>query len=86
MSLQQNMRKLKLTTLPTPKWPATVQVPLDDHNLPGENKMMVSESNVESIVYYGSGYGMQANRKVAYKKDDKASRYTKYEFLWIERD
>ena len=68
MSLQQKMRKLKLTILPTPKWPAPVQVPLDDDNLPDEIKMLVSEGNVESIVYYGSGYGMQANYKVTSKK------------------
>ena len=83
MSLQQKMRKLKLTALPTPKWPAPVQVPLDDDNLPDEIKMLVSEGNVESIVYYGSGYGMQANNRVTYKKDNKDSRYTTYEFFWI---
>ena len=73
MSLQQKIRKLKLTPLPTPKWPAPVQVPLDDDNLPDEIKMLVGEGNVESIVYYGSCYGMQANYKVTYKKDDKDS-------------
>ena len=56
------MRKLKLTPLPTPKWPAPVQVPLD--KLPDEIKMSVSEGNVESIVYYESGYGMQVNYNV----------------------
>ena len=65
------MRKLKLTPLPTPKWPAPVQVPLDDENLPDEIKMLVSEGNVEPIVYYGSGYGTQANYKVTYKKTTK---------------
>ena len=74
MSLQQKMRKLKLTPLSTPKWPAPVQLPLDDDSLPDEIKMLVSEGNVESIVYYGKGYGMQANYKVTYKKDDKDSR------------
>ena len=80
------MRKLKLSPLPTPKWPAPVRVPLDDDNLPDEIKKLVSEGNVESIVYYGSGYGLQANYKVTYKKDDKDSRYTTYEFFWIERE
>ena len=86
MSLQQKMRKLNLTPSPTPTWPAAVQVPLDDENFPDEIKMLVSEGNVESIVYLGSGYGMQANYKVTYKKDDKDSRYTTYEFFWIERE
>ena len=80
------MRKLKLTPLPTPKWPAPVPIPLDDDNLPDEIKMLVSEGNVESIVYYGIGYNMQANYKVTYKKDEKHSRYTTYEFFWIERE
>ena len=48
--------------------------------------MCVSEGNEESIVYYGSGYGMQANYKVTYKKDDKDSTNTTYEFFWIERE
>ena len=86
MPLQQKIRKLKLTPLPTPKWPAPVQVPLDDDNLPDEIKRLVSEGNVESIVYYGSGYRMQANYKVTYKRDDKDSRYTTYELFWIERE
>ena len=86
MSLQQNMRKLKLTSLPTPKWPAPVQVALDKDNIQNENKMLVSEVNVESVVYYGSGYGMQANYTVTYKEDDKDSRYTTYGFFWIERE
>ena len=64
MSLLQKMRKPNLTPLPTPKWPAPVQVALDDDNLPDEFKILVSEGNVESIFYYGSGYGMQANYKV----------------------
>ena len=84
MSLQQKMRKLKLTPLPTPKWPAPDQVPLDDDNLPDEIKMLVSEGKVQSIVYYGRVCGMQANYKVTYKKDDKDSRYTTYEFFRLK--
>ena len=63
MSLQQKMEKLKLTLLLTPKWPAPVQVPLDDDDLPDEITMLVSKGNVESIVYHGSGYGMQKTIK-----------------------
>ena len=85
MSLQQKMRKLTLTPLPTPKWAAPVQVAVDDDSLPDEIKLFINEGNVESIVYYGSGYGMQANYKVTYKKD-KDSRYTTYEFFGIERE
>ena len=84
MSLQKKLRKLKLTPVPTRKWSAAVQVPLDDDNLPVEIKMLVSEGNVESIVYYGSDYGIQGNYKLTYKKDDKDSRYTTYEFFGLK--
>ena len=49
MSLQQKMRKLKLTPLPMTNWPAPVQIALDDGNLPDENKIVASEGNVESM-------------------------------------
>ena len=75
MSLQQKIRKLILTFSPTPKWPAPVQVPLDDDKLPDEVKILVSEGNVESIIYYGIGLDMMANHIVTYKGD-----------FWIERD
>ena len=51
-------------------------------NLPYETKMLVSEGNIDSIVSYGSDYGMEANYTVTYKKeDDKGSTYTTYEFF-----
>ena len=54
MSLQEKMKKLKLTPLPTPKYPVPVSVPLDDKSLPDEIKEVVREGKVESIVYYGN--------------------------------
>ena len=71
MSLQEKMKRLKLTPLPMHKSPTPVQVSLDDVSLPEEIKEVVSEGNVESIVYYAIGSGMQANYKVTYKKDQK---------------
>ena len=85
MSLQEKMKRLKLTPLPMHKSPTPVQVSLDDESLPEEIKEVVSEGNVESIVYYAIGGGMQANYKVTYKKDEKDSRYTTYDFFMIER-
>ena len=67
------------------KSPAPVQVTLDDESLPDEIKQVVSKVNVESIVYYAKDCGMQSNYKVTYKKEDKDSRYTTYEFFMIER-
>ena len=60
------------------KSPTPVQVSLDDESLPDEIKEVVSESNVESTVYYAIGGGMQANYKVTYKKDEKDFRYTTF--------
>ena len=85
MSLQDKMKRLKLTPLPIHKSSAPVQVTLDDESLPDEIKQVVSKGNVESIVYYAKEYGMQSNYKVTYKKEDKDSRYTTYEFFMVER-
>ena len=67
------------------KSPTPVQVSLDDESLPDEIKQVVSRGNVKSIVYYAKDYGMQSNYKVTYKKEDKDSRYTTYEFFMVER-
>ena len=85
MSLQEKMRRMKLTPLPIHKSPAPVQVTLDDESLPEEIKQVVSKGKVESIVYFAKDSGMQSNYKVTYKKEDKDSRYTTYEFFMIER-
>ena len=83
MSLQEKKKRLKLTPLHMHKSPNPVQVSLDDESLPDEIKQVVSKGNMESIVYYAKDYGMQSNYKVTYKKEDKYSRYTTYEFLWL---
>ena len=67
------------------KLPTPVQVSLDDESLPDEIKQVVSKRNVESIVYYAKDCGMQSNYKETYKKGDKDSRYTTYEFFMVER-
>ena len=69
------------------KSPTPVQVSLDDESdeIPDEIKEVVGKFNMESIVYYAIGGGMQANYKVTYKKDEKDSRYTTYDFFIIER-
>ena len=85
MSLQEKMKRLKLTPLPMHKSPTPVQVSLDDESLPDEIKQVVSKGNVESIVYYAKDCGMQSNYKVTHKKEDKDSRYTTYEFFMVER-
>ena len=85
MSLQEKIKRLKLTPLPIHKSPAPVQVTLDDESLPDEIKQVINKGNAESIVHYAKDYGMQSNNKVTYKKEDKDSRYTTYEFFMVER-
>ena len=46
MSLQEKMKRLKVTPLPMHKSPTPVQVSLDDESLPEEIKEVVSEGNV----------------------------------------
>ena len=77
--------KTETTPLPMHKSPTPVQVSLDDESLPDEIKQVVSKGNVESIVYYAKDCGMQSNYKVTYKKEDKDSRHTTYEFFMVER-
>ena len=43
------------------KSPNPVQVSLDDESLSNGTEGVVSGGNVESIVYYANGNGMQAN-------------------------
>ena len=78
--IRKKIKRLKPTPLPKHKSPTPVQVSPDDESLPDEIKGVVSEGNVESIVYLANGDGMQANYKVTYKKDEKDSRYTTYDF------
>ena len=85
MSLQEKMKRPKLTPLSFQKSPAPVQVTLNDESLPDKIKQAVSKGNVESIVCYAKDYDMQSNYKVTYKKEDKDSRYTTYEYFMVER-
>ena len=84
MSLQEKKKRLKLTPLLIHKPPAVVQVTLDDKSLPDELKQVVSKGNFGSIVYYAKDYFMQSNYKPTYKKEAKDSRYTTYDFFWLE--
>ena len=73
MSLQEKMKRLKLTLLPIHKSPTLVKGTLDDESLTDKIKQVVSRGNVESVVYDPKDYGIQSNYKVTYQKDDKDS-------------
>ena len=67
--------------LSTPKYPVPEPIPLDDESLPDRIEEIVREGKVESIVYYGSYYGFQANYKITYKKENKNFEIITCEFL-----
>ena len=84
MSMKEKMQRMNLTPLPMPKRSVPVQVPLNDENLPKEIKQLVEQGCVDSVTYYGMEYGMKASYTVAYKKEDKDSHYTTYEFFIVD--
>ena len=67
-----------------PKRSVTVEVPLNDENLPAEIKQFVEQGCVDSVTYYGMEYGMKASYTVAYKKEDKDSHFTTYKFFIVD--
>ena len=80
MSMQEKMRRMELTTF---KRPAAVQMSLTDESLQDEIKQLIREGNVDSIVYHEKDCGVKASYTVTYKKADKNSKYTTYEFLFL---
>ena len=84
MSLQEKMKRLKLTPLPTPKRAVPILMSLDDETLPDEIKQLIKENNVESIVFRDKQDSMNANYTITYKQEDNGSGYVLYEFFIVE--
>ena len=84
MSLQEKMKRLKLTPLPTPKRAVPILMSLDDETLPDEIKQLIKENNVESIVFRDKQDSMNANHTITYKQGDNDSGYVLYEFFIVE--
>ena len=84
MSLQEKMKRLKLTPLPTPKRALPVLMSLDDETLPDDIKQLIKENNVESIVFRDKQGSMNANYTIIYKQRDKDSGYLSYEFFIVK--
>ena len=81
MSLQEKMKKLKLTPLPTPKRAVPVLMSLDEETLPDDIKQLIKENNVESIVFRDKQDSMNANYTITYKQGDEDSGYVSYELF-----
>ena len=84
MSLQEKMKRLKPTPLPTPKRVVPILMSLDDETLPDEIKQLIKENNIESIVFRDKQDPMNANYTITYKQGDNDSRYVLYEFFFVE--
>ena len=82
--MKEKMQRRNLTPLPMPKRSVPLQVPLIDENLPKEIEQLVEQGCVDSVTYYGMEYGMKASYTAAYKKEDKKSHYTTYEFFIVD--
>ena len=84
MSTKEKMQRMIITTLPMPKRSVPVQVPLNDENIPKDIKQLVEQGCVDSVTYYGMEYEMKASYTVAYKKEDKSSHFTTFEYFIVD--
>ena len=84
MFLQEKMKRLKLTPLPTPKRAVPVLMSLDDETLPEDIKQLIKEKNVEPIVFRDKQDSIIANYTITYKQRDQGSGYDSYEFFIVK--
>ena len=75
MSLQEKMKRLKTTPLPTAKRAVPVLISLNDETLPDEIKQLIKECNVESVFFRDKQDSIYANYTITYKQGDKHSGY-----------
>ena len=84
MSSQEEIKRLKLTPLPTPKCAVLVLMSLDNETLPDDIKQLIKKNNVESIVFRDKQDLMKANYTITYKEGDEDSGYVSYEFFIVK--
>ena len=84
MSLQEKIKSLNLTPLPTPKRAVPILMSLDDETLPDDIKQLIKENNVESIIFRDKQDSMNANNAITYKQRDEVSGYVSYEFFIVK--
>ena len=78
MSLQEKMKRLKLTPLPTPRRAVPILMTLDEETLPDDIKQLIKENNVESIVFRDKQDSMNANYTITYRQGHEDSEYVSY--------
>ena len=83
MSLQEKMKRLKLTPLPTPQRAVPVLMSLNDETLPDDIKQLIKENNVESIVFRDKQDSMNANYTSLTNKETKTLDMVLMNFLFL---
>ena len=79
MSLEEKMRKLKLTPLPMPKRAEPVLMSLKDKSLPAEIRRRIEKNNVQSIVFREETDRVNANYTITFINDNQNSQFVSYE-------
>ena len=79
MSLEEKMRKLKLTPLPMPKRAVPVLMSLTDKSLPAEIRQRIEKYNVQSIVFRDKTDRVNANYTITFISDNQNSQFVPYE-------
>ena len=79
MSLEEKMRKLKLTPLPMPKHAEPVLMSLKDKSLPAEIRRRIEKNNVQSIVFREKTDRVNANYTITFINDNQNSQFVSYE-------
>ena len=79
MSLEEKMRKLKLTPLPMPKRAVPVLMSLNDESLPAEIRQRIEKNNVQSIVFRDKTDRVNANYTITFINHNQNSQFVTYE-------
>ena len=79
MSLEEKMRKLKLTPLPMPKRAEPVLISLKDKSLPAEIRRRIEKNNVQSIVFRQKTDRVNAKYTITFINDNQNSQFVSYE-------
>ena len=79
MSLEEKMRKLKLTPLPMPKRAEPVLMSLKHKSLPAEIRRRIEKNNVQSIVFREKTDRVNANYTITFINDNQNSQFVSYE-------
>ena len=83
MSLEEKMRKLKLTPLPMPKRAVPVLMSLTDKSLPAEIRQRTEKYDVQSIVFRDKTDRVNANYTITFISDNQNSNFVSYEIYMI---